>query len=91
MAIERFIWTDHAGQRVSERGLVRPEVEGAISERHGTREVNRGEADWRFYGTRADGRGFAVIYDHPLRGDESVVRIVSVWTLRAAGKPLRDR
>jgi hypothetical protein len=42
VAIERFIWTDHAEQRVSERGLPGPEVERAISERHETREVNRG-------------------------------------------------
>jgi hypothetical protein len=91
VAIERFIWTDHAEQRLSERGLARPEVERAISEQHDTREVNQGEADWRLYGTRADGRGFAVIYDYPVGGDESAVRIVSVWTLRAANKPRRDR
>lgn len=91
MAIERFIWTDHAEQRLSERGLAHGEVERAIREQHDTREVNRGDADWRLYDTRADGRRFAVIYDHPVRGDESSVRIVSVWTLRAAGAARRDR
>ncbi len=91
MGIERFIWTDHAQQRVYERGLAPAEVERLISEQHDARELNQGEADWRLYGARTDGRGFAVIYDQPVHGEESTVRIVSVWTLRSSGQGRRDR
>jgi hypothetical protein len=31
---------------------------------------------------RADGRRFAVIYDHPVSRDEHAARIVTVWSLR---------
>ena len=89
MAFERFIWTDHAEQRLSERGLARVEVERAIDDGHEAREANHGEADWRIYGTRADGQDFAVIYDCPVGGDENAARIVSVWTVRRAGRPGR--
>lgn len=82
MTIERFVWTDHAELRLGERGLTRHEVEEAIREGHSIREVNRGDADWRVYGARSDGRKFAVVYDNPVRGDASAVRVVSAWPLR---------
>jgi hypothetical protein len=58
------------------------EVEEVIREGHGARALNRGEADWRLYGERADGRRFAVVYDHPVLGDRAAARIVSFWVLR---------
>jgi hypothetical protein len=51
--IERFIWTDHAELRRSDRGLGRLEVEEVVRDSHQFREVNRGDADWRVYGTAA--------------------------------------
>lgn len=56
MEIERFLWTTHAELRLSERGLTRFEVEEAIQEGHEVREANRGDADWRVYSVRPDGR-----------------------------------
>jgi len=84
VAIERFIWTEHAERRLRQRRLTRAEVEQAIRDRHGERQINRGDADWRIHGSRADGRRFAVIYDNPVKGDRRTVRIVSAWPLRRA-------
>lgn len=86
MAIERFIWTDHAELRLGERGLTRSEVEEAVREGHPIREVNQGDADWRVYGLRSDGRKFAVLYDNPVRGDAGAARVVSAWPLRGNGR-----
>jgi hypothetical protein len=86
MAIERFVWTDHAELRLGERGLTRSEVEETVREGHPIREVNRGDADWRVYGVRSDGRKFAVVYDNPVRGDAGAVCVVSAWPLRASDR-----
>lgn len=72
MAIERFVWTEHAELRLGERGLTRSEVEDAIRDGHPVRAVNRGDADWRVYGVRSDGPKFAVVYHNPVREDASV-------------------
>ncbi|HSS32091.1 MAG TPA: DUF4258 domain-containing protein [Solirubrobacterales bacterium] len=82
MAIERFLWTEHAERRLSQRAFSKAQVDEAIRDGHASRQINRGDADWRVYGTRSDGRRFAVIYDHPSLGDPTVARIVSVWALR---------
>lgn len=84
MEIERFVWTDHAELRLDERSLTRFEVEEAIREGHEVREANQGDADWRVYGVRSDGRRFAVIYDNPSRGDMRTALVVSVWPLRGS-------
>ncbi|MEX2448109.1 MAG: DUF4258 domain-containing protein [Solirubrobacterales bacterium] len=86
MQIERFIWTDHAELRFGERGLTRSEVEEAVREGHPIREANQGDADWRVYGVRSDGRKFAVIYDNPVRGDADAACVVSVWLLRGSNR-----
>jgi hypothetical protein len=57
-------------------------VENAVREEHENRRINWGDADWRIEGMRADGCGFVVIYDCPVRGDASAVRVVSLWLLR---------
>ena len=86
MEIERFLWTDHAELRVGERGLTCFEVEEAVREGHETRESNAGDADWRVYGVQSGGGRFAVIYDHPVIGDDGAVLIVSAWLLRGAAR-----
>ena len=86
VAIERFFWTDHAELRLGERGLTRSEVEGAIRKGHPIREPNRGNADWRVYGVRSDGRKFAAVYDNPIREDARAARVVSAWPLRGSNR-----
>jgi hypothetical protein len=83
MAIERFQWTEHAEQRLGERGLARDAVERAIGDGHADRQINTGSADWRVHGTRSDGKGFAVVYNNPVDGDAGAVRILSAWPMRA--------
>ena len=86
MAIERFVWTGHAELLLGERGLTRSEVEDAVREGHPMREVNQGDADWRVYGVRSDGRKFAVVYDNPAHGNASAARVVSAWPLRGTDR-----
>jgi hypothetical protein len=80
--IQEIIWTSHALQRLQDRGLLAREVEDTLREGHRSREVNRGEADWRVYGARVDGKQFVVVYDHPALGSRAAARVVSVWVLR---------
>jgi hypothetical protein len=82
MAIERFVWTDHALERLAQRRLTRREVEQAVEREHEARKPNRGAGDWRVHDQRIDGRRFAVIYDHPVGRDQRAARIVTVWPLR---------
>jgi Domain of unknown function (DUF4258) len=77
MAIERFVWTMHAEERLSERGITRDAVELAIREGHPVHETNEGAADWR-----VDVGRFVVVYDHPHGDDINAVRIISVWSKR---------
>jgi len=79
MKIERFLWTEHALERLDERHLTRADVEHAISHGHDRREVNHGQADWLLTTTTAAGVAFEAIYDHPAHGQQSTVRIVSAW------------
>ncbi len=82
MPIERFIWTTHAEDRLDDRHLTRGEVERAIRDGHGARQINAGSADWRVHGVRSDGKTFAVVYDNPAKLDPHTARIVSAWPLR---------
>ncbi|MGE5335926.1 MAG: DUF4258 domain-containing protein [Nitrososphaerota archaeon] len=79
MEIESFVWTEHARMRVAQRRLDAAEVEQAIDQGHGEREVNDGRAEWLVSGVLADGTAFEAIYDHPHGDDDAAVRIVSVW------------
>jgi hypothetical protein len=79
--IERFVWTEHAGDRLRQRRLDASDVEEAIKDRHAEREVNDGRAEWLVSGETTDGTAFEAIYDHPHGDDETAVRIVSVWRL----------
>ena len=81
MEIERFVWTEHAEDRMRQRRLDTADVEQAIKARHSEREVNDGRAEWLVSGETRDGVPFEAIYDHPHGDDEGAVRIVSVWRL----------
>lgn len=81
MEIERFVWTEHAEDRLRERRLDASDVEQSIKQRHSEREVNDGRAEWLVSGKTPGGVAFEAIYDHPHGNDESAVRIVSVWRL----------
>ncbi len=81
MEIKRFVWTEHAEDRLSQRRLDASDVEQAIKARHSEREVNDGRAEWLVSGETADGTAFEAIYDHPHGDDEAAIRIVSVWRL----------
>jgi hypothetical protein len=85
VAIERFGWTDHALQRLEERGLTRFEVEEAIREGDDGREPNEDGADWLIAARTHSGISIEVVYDHPHHGDQGSARIVSVWRVEAAG------
>lgn len=81
MEIERFVWTEHAENRLRQRRLDASDVEQAIKDRHSEREVNDGRAEWLVTGQTVDGTAFEAIYDHPHGDDDAAVRIVSVWRL----------
>ncbi len=81
MAIERFVWTEHALLRLAQRRLTRLDVERAIRAGHEDRRVNNGEADWLVVGITAHGVPFEAVYDHPAGSDESRARVVSAWRL----------
>lgn len=81
MAIERFVWTDHAQARCDQRQLDTEEVERAIANGHQRRRPNGGRADWIVSGQLSEGGAFEAIYDHPHDDDAGAVRIVSAWRL----------
>jgi len=81
MGIERFLWTDHAEQRLRQRKLSRADIEHAIRVRHAEAQINEGGADWLLAGRTAEGIPFEAVYDHPAHGSASTVRVVSVWRL----------
>ena len=69
------------GLRLDQRHLATFEVEQAIREHHEARRSNDGRADWLVAAKTRDGRAFEAIYDHPVAGDETLARIVSVWRI----------
>jgi hypothetical protein len=77
VSVAYFVWTSHALHRLDQRQLARSDVEQAIRSGHEGRQVNEGEADWLITGITSLGVPFEAIYDHPVGGDESTVRIVS--------------
>jgi hypothetical protein len=76
-----FYWTRHAEERLTQRQLTRGDVEQAIREHHDDRQVNTGRADWLLSTSSAAGVPFEAVYDHPVSGDATAVRIVSAWRL----------
>lgn len=67
--------------RLHQRRLARSDVERAIREGHDGRQVNEGQADWLIEGTTSLGERLEAVYDHPVDGDETTVRVVSAWRL----------
>jgi hypothetical protein len=72
-----LIWTSHALERLSERGLTRESVERTVRDLHPVRTANDGAADWRI-----DASKVSVLYDHPVAGDRHTVRIITAWPRR---------
>lgn len=64
----RFVWTFHALERLTERGLTREDVEQAVGDEHPIRKANSGEADWR-----VDTGRIVVLYDCPDKGDINTI------------------
>jgi hypothetical protein len=81
VTIEHFVWTAHAADRLRERLLDRREIEQAIRTGHSAPRINHGRADWIAYGLCADGRRFVVVYDHPHKGRDTTVRVITAWDL----------
>lgn len=81
MPVTRIIWSAHAQRRRSQRLIDQVAVENTILANHSNRMINRGEADWRLDGLLADGRRFAVVYDHPAHSDPGVALVVSLWDM----------
>jgi hypothetical protein len=76
MALVIF-WTEHALERLPERGLTRSTVERAVRDGHAVRNSNNGDADWRI-----DAGAFIVLYDQPVNGNSNAIRIVTAWPKR---------
>jgi hypothetical protein len=70
-------WTQHALERLPERGLTRSAVERAVRDGHAVHGANDGDADWRI-----DAGPFVVLYDQPINGYVDAIRIVTAWPKR---------
>jgi hypothetical protein len=57
-------------------------IEAAIKFEHAYRVPNAGDGDWVVPWVRGDGRQFEVVYDHPVYGDDALVRVVTVFRVR---------
>ena len=70
--------------RPDERHLSQSDVENAIREGRGRRQINDGQADWLIEGVTAYGVRFETIYDHPAGDDETTARmcLLGAWTRR---------
>jgi hypothetical protein len=79
LAIERFVWIEHALLRLDQRHLERAVVEQVVQDGHERRQANEGRADWLVEGVTAHGARLEAVYDHPAGDDEMAARIVSVW------------
>lgn len=80
--IREIQWTIHARRRLRNRRVSRAEIEAAIRSEHAYRVRNLGDGDWQVTWVRGDGRRFEVVYDHPVYGDDSLVRVVTVLRFR---------
>lgn len=80
--IREIKWTTHALRRLRTRKVSEAEVEATIRSDHLHREKNPGEADWQVTLVRWDGERFAVLYDHPVWGEASIARVVTVLRQR---------
>lgn len=80
--IREIEWTIHARRRLLKRGVTQAEIEAAIHSEHAYREPNAGDGDWIVPWVDAAGRRLEVVYDHPVYGDDSLVRVVTVFPIR---------
>jgi hypothetical protein len=84
--IQEFEWTNHATYRRRKRRVSQAGIEAAINSEHPYRVTNAGEGDWMVSWVAGDGRPCEVVYDHPVYGDASVVRVVTVFPVRTSGQ-----
>jgi hypothetical protein len=56
-------------------------VEDVIWDAHDGRTPNDGQAGWLISASLPSGGQFEAIYDHPVRGDTTLARVVSVWRI----------
>jgi hypothetical protein len=82
--IAEIEWTNHARRRLLSRRVSEAEVAVAIQSEHAYRVPNAGDGDWLVPWVSSDGRRFEVVYDHPVYGDRSLVRVVTVLRSRGA-------
>jgi hypothetical protein len=68
------VFTRHAERRLAERRLTAREIAELVTEHHGQRRRNPGDADWLI---RA--RGIAVAYDWPDGEDETTAVVITAW------------
>jgi len=83
--ITEFEWSRHARHRLRQRRVSEAAIEAAIQFEHAYRVSNAGDGDWVVPWFGADGREFGVVYDHPVYGDDTLVRVVTlfrVWDRR---------
>jgi len=76
-----FEWTQHALERLPERGLTRSAIEQIVRDLHHVRVTNEGPADWRI-----EASTFSVLYDNPVANNMDVVRIITAWPKRREHK-----
>ena len=79
--ITEIEWTDHAGDRLKKWHIDKADVEAVIHAEHEFRASNPGRANWQIAYFRQDGKRFKVLYNHPIDGDESRIRAVTVIRL----------
>jgi hypothetical protein len=79
--IEEIDWTDHAYERLRERKVDEAAIKATVRSEHPFRSRNRGAADWEVIFVRQDGKRFRVLYDHPVDGDDSRARVVTILRL----------
>jgi hypothetical protein len=79
--IREIEWTIHARRRLRKRGASQADIEAAIYSEHVYRVRNPGDGDWLVRWVSGDGRRFEVVYDHPVYGDDSLARVVTVFRM----------
>lgn len=68
------VFTHHAEQRASERGLSLTEVADAVLTGHDRRVRNPGDADWLLRE-----HGMTIAYDWPDGDDSTTAVVISLW------------
>jgi hypothetical protein len=76
--IREIEWTDHARDRLQQWHVSKTDIEAVIRVEHPFRSSNSGRADWQVIYFHQDGKRFKVLYNHPVDGDETRARAVTI-------------